>query len=155
MEIEDFKHKISITVRFNEVDMLGVCNNAVYVNYIEHARLEYIRDIGAMPKDGLFSDGRLFFVVRNEINYQGFAAYGDRLDIYSRISFIKNSSFGFEQLIVNSKNGEKIIESSGVIVHVDPATRKSAPLQEDFYIKVKAYESNVRIIKEEDQTKKK
>ncbi|MBA4309332.1 MAG: hypothetical protein C0425_03225 [Chlorobiaceae bacterium] len=70
MNINDFKHKINVTIRFHEVDMLGVCNNAVYINYFEHARLQYIKDIGLMPKDGIFSDGQIYFMVRNEINYR-------------------------------------------------------------------------------------
>ena len=38
MDTKDFTHKTTIKVRFHEVDMLGVCNNAVYINYFEHAR---------------------------------------------------------------------------------------------------------------------
>ena len=105
MNIKDFKHKITVTVRFNEVDMLGVCNNAVYINYFEHARLQYIKDLDLLPPAGLFSDDKLFFVVRNEINYLGFANYDDTLEVYSRISFVKNSSYGFEHLIVNALAG--------------------------------------------------
>jgi YbgC/YbaW family acyl-CoA thioester hydrolase len=148
MDNSNFKHKISVTVRFNEVDMLGVCNNAVYINYIEHARLQYIKDSGLIPGGGLFADGRLFFVVRNEINYKNFAHFDDQLFIYSKISFIKNSSFGFEHLIENSVNGKVIVEAAGVIVHVDPKTKKSLNLPEDFYAKVKQYEKEVKIIRE-------
>ncbi len=125
MEIKNFKHKITVTVRFNEVDMLGVCNNAVYLSYFEDARLQYIKKLGLMPEKGIFSDGRLFFIVRNEINYKGFAHYDEELEIYSKISFIKNSSFGFDHLIVNSKSKNRIVEGSGVIVHVDPVTKQS------------------------------
>lgn len=103
MEVKDFNHKTTVTVRFHEVDMLGVCNNAVYINYFEHARLEYVKAAGLIPKGGIFSDGKLFFMVRNEINYRDHAFYDDELEIYSRISYIKNSSFGFDHLIVKRK----------------------------------------------------
>ena len=145
---QDFKHKITLSVRFNEVDMLGVCNNAVFINYFENARLQYIKEIGLLPSDGLFSDGRLFFVVRNEINYYDHARFDDQLNIYTRISFIKNSSFGFEHLVENEITKKIIADGQGVIVQVDPKTRKSFPLPEDFYKKVKLYEVNVRILKE-------
>jgi len=145
---QDFKHKITLSVRFNEVDMLGVCNNAVFINYFENARLQYIKEIGLLPSDGLFSDGRLFFVVRNEINYYDHARFDDQLNIYTRISFIKNSSFGFEHLVENEITKKIIADGQGVIVQVDPKTHKSFPLPEDFYKKVKLYEVNVRILKE-------
>ena len=148
MDIKDFKHKITVSVRFNEVDMLGVCNNAVYLNYFENARLKYIKQLGLMPEKGIFTDGRLFFVVRNELNYKNFAYFDEELEIYSKISYIKNSSFGFDHLIVNSRTKDILVEGSGVIVQVDPVTRKSTELPPSFYEKVGQYEKEVKIIKE-------
>lgn len=144
---EDFKHRYSVTVRFHEVDMLGVCNNAVYINYFETARLEYIKKVGLMPERGIFSDGKIFFIVRNEINYRGHAYYDDLLEVYSRISYIKNSSFGYDHLIVKQKNGEIIVDGKGVVVYVDPKTRKSTSLPESFIGKVKTFEPNVKILR--------
>lgn len=45
MELDEFKHSISEKVKFHEVDMLGVCNNAVYFNYFEDARIKYVQDL--------------------------------------------------------------------------------------------------------------
>ena len=148
MELKDFNHKITITVRFHEVDMLGVCNNAVYINYFEHARLEYAKEAGLIPEGGIFSDGRLFFMVRNEINYRGHSFYDDELDVYSKVTYIKNSSFGYDHIIVKRKSGEVIVDGKGVVVFVDPETRKSAPISEDIIRRIKAYEPDVKIIRE-------
>jgi len=145
---KDFKHKYTVTVRFHEVDMLGVCNNAVYINFFETARLEYIKAAGLMPENGIFSDGKIFFMVRNEINYRSHAYYDDVLNVYSRISYIKNSSFGYDHLIVKQKTDEIIVDGKGVVVHVDPKSRKSIPLSENFIEKVKAFEPLVKIIRE-------
>jgi len=149
MTISGFNHKISVVVRFHEVDMLGVCNNAVYLNYFETARLEYIKSIGLMPGKGIFSDGKLFFVVHNEIDYLDHARYDDVLDVYSRISFIKNSSFGYDHLVVNQKNNKEIAKGKGVIVYVDPVTGKSTDLPELFVETIKRFEPEVRILKDE------
>ena len=144
---KDFIHKYTVTVRFHEVDMLGVCNNAVYINYFETARLEYVKAAGLMPKDGIFSDGKIFFMVRNEINYLDHAYYDDVLDVYSRISYIKNSSFGYDHLIVKQKSGKEIVNGKGVVVYVDPKTRKSTPLPESFIETVKKFEPSVNILR--------
>ena len=148
MEIKDFNHKIIIKVRFHEVDMLGVCNNAVYINYFEQARLEYVKQAGLVPDGGIFSDGRLFFMVRNEINYRGFSYFDDELDVYSRVSYIKNSSFVYDHLIVRKKTGEVIVDGKGVVVFVDPKSRKSTPLTEEFIERIKKFEPGVKIIRE-------
>ena len=144
---KDFKHKYTTIVRFHEVDMLGVCNNAVYINFFETARLEYIKAAGLMPEKGIFSDGKIFFMVRNEINYRGHAYYDDVLDVYSRISYIKNSSFGYDHLILKQKTGEVIVDGKGVVVFVDPNSRKSISLPDQFVEKVKAFEPAVKIIR--------
>ncbi len=148
MNIEKFNHKISIQVRFHEVDMLGVCNNAVYINYFEHARLEYVKAAGLIPQGGIFSDGKLFFMVRNEINYRDHAFYDDELEVYSKISYIKNSSFGFDHIIIKKKSGQVIVDGKGVVVYVDPKTRKSTSLPEDFIEKVKKIDSQVQILRD-------
>jgi acyl-CoA thioester hydrolase len=144
---KDFIHKYTVTVRFHEVDMLRVCNNAVYINFFETARLEYIKAAGLMPKDGIFSDGKIFFMVKNEINYLDHAYYDDVLDVYSKISYIKNSSFGYDHLIVKQKSGKEIVNGKGVVVYVDPKTRKSTPLPESFIETVKKFEPSVNILR--------
>jgi len=145
---KDFKHKYTTIVRFHEVDMLGVCNNAVYINFFETARLEYIKAAGLMPEKGIFSDGKIFFMVRNEINYKSHAYYDDVLDVYSRITYIKNSSFGYDHLIVKQKSGEIIVDGKGVVVYIDPKTRMSTLLPDTFIKKVKAFEPSVKILRE-------
>ena len=149
METINFKHKITVKVRFNEVDMLGVCNNAVYVSYLEEARLQYFKDLGLIPPEGIFSDGKLFYVVRNEINYKDHARFDEELNVYSKISFIKNSSFGFEHLIVKSKENIIVADGKGIIVCVEPATKKSTPLSKEFYEKISEFEDEVKIIKDD------
>jgi acyl-CoA thioester hydrolase len=145
MDKSQFKHKITVTVRFHEVDMLGVCNNAVYINYFEQARLDYIKALGLVPERGLFSDGKLFFIVRNEINYKSHSRFDDVLDVYSRITYIRNSSFGFDHLVVNNMTDEIIAEGSGVIAQVDPKSRRSTPLEEKFIEAVRNFEKEVEV----------
>jgi acyl-CoA thioester hydrolase len=125
----DFKHYYDVTVVFNQVDMLHIVNNAVYFNYFEQARIKYAKDIGFFPKKGIALVGTTFYMVRNEINYLKAALFEDRLRIYTRISYIKHSSFGFEHIIENLDSGNIISEGSGVLAHVDPVLKKSIPLK--------------------------
>jgi acyl-CoA thioester hydrolase len=142
-----FKHKTTVTVRFNEVDMLNVCNNSVYLVYFDEARFKYIKEIALMPEGGWFSDGRLFFIVRNEINYFDHARFDDELNIYTRIALIKDSSLTFEHVVENVKTKKIIADSLGVMVHVDPQTHKSAPFPDIYYDIIRKYEKDVEIIR--------
>ena len=142
-----FKHVYSVKVRFNEVDMLSILNNAVYFNYFEQARIHYVKDAGLLPKKGIFSDNSLFYMARNEINYLKPAFFDDDLTIYTRISYIKNSSFGYEHIIERQRNRNILAEGKGVLVHVDPVTKKSSKLPDEFYSKISAFDPGVEIIR--------
>lgn len=146
---EGFKHKYSVTIRFNEVDMLGVCNNAVYLNFMEDARLQYMKNLKLMPKDGSFSDGSLYFIVHNEIDYQSHSFYDETIDVYTRVAYIKKSSFGFEHVMLKAADGSPVASGKGVIVRVDPETRKSMQLETAFTETIKAYDTAVKLVTEE------
>ncbi len=143
----DFKHFYDVVVTFDKVDMLHIVNNAVYFNYFEQARIKYAKDLKLLPEKGISLDGTAFYMVRNEINYIKAALFEDKLRIYTRISFIKNSSFRFEHIVENIDTGIVIAEGAGILVHVDPILKKSIPLPKEFYDKVLDYESEVEILK--------
>ena len=145
---ELFKHIYDITVKFNEVDMLHIVNNAVYFNYFEQARIKYAKDLMLLPKDGIAFNGTAFYMAQNEINYLKVAKFEDNLRVYTRVPFIKHSSFGFDHIIVNINTDTVIAEGSGVLVHVDTTTKKSIPLSEDFVNAVTDFEKEVQIIRD-------
>jgi acyl-CoA thioester hydrolase len=86
-------------------------------------------------------------MVKNEINYRSHAFYDDVLEVYSRIAYIKNSSFGYDHLIIKQKTKEVIVDGKGVVVFVDPKTRKSTSLPDHFIEKVKIFDPSVKILR--------
>jgi len=146
MEITNYKHKIIEVVRFHEVDILGVCNNAVYFNYFEDARIKYMNDIKTNYKLKEILEGYSFFIMaRNECDYIKPALLDDELNVYTRIDFIKNSSFGFRHIIENNLSKVIIAKGGGVVVHIDRYKKKSVPLPQEFYDAVRKYENTVVI----------
>ncbi len=143
-----FKHSYDVTVKFNEVDMLHIVNNAVYFNYFEQARIKYAKDLGILPAEGIIFNGTAFYMAHNEINYLKVALFEDMLRIYTRVPYIKHSSFGFEHIIENIKTKTIIAEGAGVLVHVNPITKKSIPLSETFVKAILKYEKEVQIVGE-------
>jgi acyl-CoA thioester hydrolase len=146
-DLNKFKHKTTLSVRFNDVDMVGVVNNSLFLVYFDEARFKYIKEIGLMPDGGWFADGRLYFIVRNEINYYEHARFDDELNVYTRISLIKDSSLTFEHVIENAKTKKIIADGLGILVHVDPKTRKSAPFPDEYYDFLRKYEKEIEIIR--------
>lgn len=142
---DKFTHYITERVKFHEVDLLGVCNNAVYFNFFETARLEYMKSLGAIKNiEEIYFGGTHYLMANNYCNYRLPAYYDDELKIYTRISYIKNTSFGFEHIVENAATGELIAEGGGVWVNVDRKTKKPEPLEEKFKTLVRNYEKDLQ-----------
>ena len=143
-----YKHKITEVVKFHEVDLLAVCNNAVYFNYFEDARLKYVSDIKKNYNlKEIMEDDSFFIMVRNECDYIESAHLDDELTVYTRISFLKNTSFGFKHLVEKGGSKRIIAKGGGIVVHIDKNTKEPLPLPPEFYNAVLDYETEVKILK--------
>jgi len=67
--MKDYLYEIQLAVRDYECDLQGVVNNAVYQNYLEHARHEYLLTKSNSFKD-LTDQGILLMVSRIEMDFK-------------------------------------------------------------------------------------
>ncbi|MCO6474148.1 MAG: acyl-CoA thioesterase [Melioribacteraceae bacterium] len=141
-----FNHRIEQQVKFHEVDLLGVCNNAVYFNYFEDARLDYVTFLKEKYNLPMFEEENFFIMVHNHCDYFQSAHLNDKLIIRTRLSFVKKSSFGFEHIVELKDTGEIIAKGGGVVVHYHKTLKKAIPLPEEFYSAAKDFEKEVSIL---------
>ncbi|HKJ82113.1 MAG TPA: thioesterase family protein [Ignavibacteriaceae bacterium] len=129
MEIEKFKHKISIKVRFSDLDAMGHVNNATYLSYLEEARIAYYNDVMKKDSDSLDFNA---VVARIEIDYVSQIRLGDKVEIYNRTSKIGNKSSDLEHIIAVKKNNERIVAAKAVtkLVSFDYKKNQSVPVSE-------------------------
>jgi acyl-CoA thioester hydrolase len=124
-DLKKFKHKFQIQVRNYHVDSQGIVHNAIYLEYCETGRVEYVRNLGIkLLPTGVFDHGVMINVKRNEIDYEAPAYVDDMIDVYTRISYIKNSSFCFEHLILKSDTSQLLVTQKSVQVHLNPSTKR-------------------------------
>jgi acyl-CoA thioester hydrolase len=73
------------TIRVNtyECDPYGHVNNATYLNYLEHARYEFLRDIGFDYKD-FVEKGFAVYIAKITIEYKASAWPDDEIIIRTR-----------------------------------------------------------------------
>lgn len=127
-------------MRSYEIDSQGIVHNAVYLQYFELARFEYLRKIGYEKDFASVVEGTRVVLVRNEIDYTSSARFDDPLDIYTRISSFGRTSFIFEGFIKNSKTGKSVSRNTAVHVWLDPDTGKPVPVPRGFTRRVGAFE---------------
>ena len=86
--MDDFAFSLKMLVRDYECDLQGIVNNAVYQNYLEHARHEYLKSIGVNFK--AFTDKGINLVVaRVELDYKLSLTSGDSFIV--TVNFVKES----------------------------------------------------------------
>ncbi len=74
-----------IRVRTYELDSFGHVNNAVYLQYFEEARSEYLRQLG-LSFDDFARTQTQFVITEARIRYFSSARYGDELLIIGEIT---------------------------------------------------------------------
>lgn len=96
MEMSCFS--LEMAVRDYECDLQGVVNNAVYQNYLEHARHEYLKNIG-VDFAALTARGINLVVTRAEIDFKFSLTSGDRFLVEVRPERLSPVRLGFRQAI--------------------------------------------------------
>jgi len=142
-DISTFKHTIKEKVKFHEVDMIRVLNNAVYLNYFEDARTEYLLDlILKYQLNRLIKEDSFFLMRRNEVEYLHPATFNDELIVYTKMEWVKNTSFGFRHVIKNEKTSQVIAVGSGIMVYIKVSTKEKQQLPDNFVKAVKDFEGD-------------
>lgn len=89
---------LEMAVRDYECDLQGVVNNAVYQNYLEHARHEYLKSLD-IDFAALAAQKINLVVVRVEIDYKTSLTSGDRFAVEVRPEKLSPVRIGFHQEI--------------------------------------------------------
>ncbi|TPW22074.1 MAG: acyl-CoA thioester hydrolase [Elusimicrobia bacterium] len=105
-----FTVRADIQVRFRDTDAMGHVNNAVYLSYLEIARLEYWRAL-TKRRDWRSLD---IVVARAEVDYRFPATVDMDLVVWVRTTELKRSSFVMEYRVEEKGTGRLIAEARTV-----------------------------------------
>lgn len=126
-----------ITVRWADCDPMGHVNNAVYITYMEQARIAFFRNFFEL-KDGdrIKPEHFQFVIAENSCRYLKPAFIEQVLTVSIKVTEVKNSSFVFEYEMMDKVTGELIATGRSVQVWYDYQTGKSSPIPEKHKIKL-------------------
>jgi acyl-CoA thioester hydrolase len=119
-------------VRFRDLDPMGHVNNAVFLTYIEQARVTYLAQVGAAS--GL--EEMNMVVARVEIDFKAPVRLGEKVEIAVRASRFGTKSFDLDYEL--RVDGETVAEAKSVQVAYDYARREAVALPEDWREKLTA-----------------
>jgi acyl-CoA thioester hydrolase len=124
--LSGFRFTHALGVRFRDLDALAHVNNAVYLTYLESARIAYW-----MHVTGSSDLAQLDMILaRVELDFRSPVRFGDELLAGVRCASLGRSSFVMEFRIVERGSGRLVAEARKVLVHFDHAAGRSSPLPE-------------------------
>ena len=139
----EFGHRVTIDVRFADIDGMGHVNNAVYLTFCETARIRYWSDVTGEPMlpghDGVES----LILAEARIAYRAPVFHGEVVTVESRATHIGRSSFTLEHRLTAARPGDEArlaAVSDSVLVRYDYAASAPIALDERFVAAMEAFE---------------
>jgi len=111
--MSDYAFSLAMDVRDYECDIQGIVNNAVYQNYLEHARHEFLKEVGIDFAE-LARNGINLVVVRAELDYKQPLMSGDKFRVRLNMERESKIKFAFHQDIIRLSD-EKVMVKAKVI----------------------------------------
>ncbi len=105
-----FRFELEFGVRDYECDMQGIVNHAVYLNYLEHSRHEFLRSIG-VDFDDLTRRKVFLVVIRVEIDYRAPLRSGDAFRVGLDLERVSPIRFAFLQQILRRGDDRLMVQA--------------------------------------------
>ncbi|MFD7701314.1 acyl-CoA thioesterase [Streptomyces caelestis] len=122
---------VRVTVRGYETDVQGHLNQAVYLNYAEHARWSLLQEAG-ITQSGLVSQGVGPVALETTIRYKRELLAGDEADVSCVFTWGGGKVFTIEQTITRT-DGTVAAEITAVGGLLDLERRKLVPNPQDVF----------------------
>lgn len=109
-------------VYYEDTDAGGVVYHARYLGFFERGRTEFFRDRGLSVQQ-LHEEGRVFPVVRMEIDFRYPARLDDLVRIETELVAVGNTSFTMLQRLLRVHDEKLLVEGKVTLVCVDTAMK--------------------------------
>jgi acyl-CoA thioester hydrolase len=118
-------HRVTISVRWGDMDSFKHVNNAQYLRYLEEARVQWLASIPGVS----LSDRISPVLASSNVNYRQSIEWPSDIAVELSIERIGNSSLTMGHRMVAAKDDSMLYsDGSVVMVWIDTQTGKSVPL---------------------------
>jgi acyl-CoA thioester hydrolase len=122
-------------VEFRDIDGMGHVNNAVYLNYLESAKIDYFRRVlglAELEEMGIVGDVR--------ITFRSPAFLGETLSIGTRVSRLGSRSMEFE-FAIRGPDDRLVAEAASAHVAFDYGPRATVEIPADWRRRIEEFEA--------------
>ncbi|HVQ23381.1 MAG TPA: thioesterase family protein [Candidatus Saccharimonadia bacterium] len=121
---DDFRHRMSLEVRFRDIDALRHVNNASFFTYLEEARIHYFIDL-------LHAEAfeRLPLILAAvQIDFRSPILFGQVVDIGTQVDWIGTTSISMSHRMTASPDDRLVAEADTVLVCYDYQANQPTPV---------------------------
>jgi acyl-CoA thioester hydrolase len=134
--MDGFKIVSEVQVRFSDTDALGHVNNAVYLSYLESARVDYLRELlGAKKIEELG-----VIIARVEIDYKSPAFHHETMRVGCRVEEIGGSSIRMDYRVEDKETGRLVALAKTVLVAYDYAAARVVRVSDEWRQKMEDFD---------------
>jgi len=132
---QSFPYITTVEVAFRDLDAMGHVNNAVYLSYLENARIKYLVELlelnglGSMP----------LIMAEAQVSYKAPAFFGEQLTIGAGVSRFGVKSFDMLYRIT-ADDGRLVVLAKTVQVAYDYAAGTTIPVPDALKARVLAFQ---------------
>nr|VFK14215.1 MAG: acyl-CoA thioester hydrolase [Candidatus Kentron sp. LPFa]VFK30049.1 MAG: acyl-CoA thioester hydrolase [Candidatus Kentron sp. LPFa] len=126
--MNDYAFFMTMEVRNYECDLQGIVNNAVYQNYLAHARHEFLKHKGIDFVE-YARQGINLVVIRAELDYKQPLTAGDRFVVGLDAARESKARFAFYQDIYRAEDERLALKAKIIGTALDERGRPSIPKQ--------------------------
>lgn len=124
-----------LSVRFSEVDSLGIVWHGNYVIYFEDGRERFGERFGLSYADTR-KHGYIVPITHIEINYKNYIKHGDKLILYTKYHISKKAEINFSYILKNAKTGKIMATGRTTQVFIKADNYKLVFSKPQFFIEI-------------------
>lgn len=118
-------HSTTLRVRFGETDMAGHVNNAVYLSYLEEARIRFLHEVLAL-------DDMPLILASAHLDFVSQVFFPEDVTIESGVCRLGRSSFDMVHRVYREPMHQLALSSVVTIVYFDYDAQKPAPFPDEW-----------------------
>ena len=130
-----YPYTINIEVAFRDIDMMGHVNNAVYLSYLETARIKFLVELLELNRPGNMP----LIMAEATLSYKAPAFFGEQLTIGTGVSRFGVKSFDMLYQITGA-DGRLVVLAKTVQVAYDYAAGKTVVVPDSLKARVLTFQ---------------
>jgi acyl-CoA thioester hydrolase len=136
--MEGYNTKLELRIDWSEMDLFAHVNNVSFFKYIQAARVNYWEKLGLNINRPIGqNEGPM--LAQTTCQFKKPLHYPGSVSIYTKISFVKNTSFSIQHILVD-QNNEVAAEAEDIVVYYDFGKNEKARIPDLLRDKIKLIE---------------